>query len=118
MCDLVFSDRFSYVEELKKMGARILRAPRGLRILESSLTGASLTAPDLRGGAALLVAALAAEGESRLAGERDIARGYEHLLKKLFSLGADVRREAPSAAASALTPSRPHTAESAPEEGE
>lgn len=91
LCDLVWQDRFSYVAELKRMGARVLRTPGTLRILPSRLVGASVCAPDLRGGAALLTAALAAEGETRLTGEEVIARGYEHLPLKLFSLGAAIR---------------------------
>ena len=118
MCDLVFSDRFAYAEELKKMGARIQRAPRGLRILESRLRGACVSAPDLRGGAALLVAALAAEGESRLSGEQYLARGYAHLLTKLFSLGADVKVVQDSVAASVLASPETHTAECTAKEGE
>ena len=52
-----------------------------------------MEAPDLRGGAALTLAALAAEGESRITGLRHIDRGYEALEQDLAALGADIRRE-------------------------
>ena len=57
------------------------------------LHGGSVEAPDLRGGAALTLAALAAEGESRITGLRHIDRGYEALEQDLAALGADIRRE-------------------------
>jgi UDP-N-acetylglucosamine 1-carboxyvinyltransferase len=91
ICDLVWHDRFSYVEELKKMGLCAASAKGSVRVWQSRLQGCSVTAPDLRGGAALVTAALIAEGESRIAGERLIARGYEDFAEKLYTLGADIR---------------------------
>jgi UDP-N-acetylglucosamine 1-carboxyvinyltransferase len=91
ICDLVWHDRFSYVEELKNMGLCAASAKGSVRVWQSRLQGCSVTAPDLRGGAALVTAALIAEGESRIAGERLIARGYEDFAEKLYTLGADIR---------------------------
>lgn len=90
LCDLVWQDRFSYVDELRKMGASLLRSEHAVRIFEGELRGASVKAPDLRGGAALLLAALVAEGKSRIEGADIVARGYEDIAKKLFSLGAQI----------------------------
>ncbi len=90
LCDLVWQDRFSYVEELKKMGLCAYRSPHAVHVAEGRLHGASVRAPDLRGGAALIVAALSAEENTRIEGEDCIARGYQDLPKKLFSLGADI----------------------------
>ena len=58
-----------------------------------ALHGAQVQATDLRGGAALVVAALGAEGESRITGLHHIARGYQDLVGDLTLLGADIRRE-------------------------
>ena len=58
-----------------------------------SLRGASLTASDLRGGAAMIVAALSAGGETTVIDAGHIARGYENLDDRLCALGADVRLE-------------------------
>lgn len=90
ICDLVWQDRFSYIGELRKMGASLLRSEHAVRIFEGRLHGASVKAPDLRGGAALLLAALAAEGKSRIDGADVVARGYEAITQKLFSLGAEI----------------------------
>ena len=89
--DLVWEERFSYVEELKRMGASARLSPHTVHILGGKLKGAMVKAPDLRGGAALVTAALIAEGESRIEGEELIMRGYEMMPAKLFSLGADIR---------------------------
>ena len=53
---------------------------------------AAVEAEDLRGGGALTVAALGAEGETRLSGLHHIDRGYEHMVEKFISLGADIKR--------------------------
>ena len=55
------------------------------------LTGAPIQATDLRAGAALVIAALAAQGESRITGVSYIERGYEDIIEKLRALGADIR---------------------------
>ena len=74
------------------MGAQI-KVEGKVAVVEGveSLTGAAVEAADLRGGAALCVAALAAEGRTRLTGEAHIRRGYEDLAGGLRELGARVR---------------------------
>ena len=72
------------------MGLCAYRSPHTVHVAEGRLHGASVRAPDLRGGAALIVAALSAEENTRIEGEDCIARGYQDLPEKLFSLGADI----------------------------
>jgi UDP-N-acetylglucosamine 1-carboxyvinyltransferase len=89
----VFDARFRHVDELLRMGADItvdLRTAvvRGVQ----KLSGASVTATDLRGGAALVVAGLAAEGVTRVTGLHHIDRGYQALDVYLRDLGADIVR--------------------------
>jgi len=86
-------DRFRYVDELRRMGADI-RVDRDTAIIRgvSELTGAQVEATDLRAGAALVLAALAAKGETEISGIELVDRGYEHLDAKLRQLGADVER--------------------------
>ena len=88
----VWPNRFRYVDELKRMGAKI-RVDGQLAIVEGAgiLTGAPVQACDLRAGAALVVAGLAATGVTEIAGVTHIERGYEDLVDKLSSLGADIR---------------------------
>ncbi len=90
ICDLVWSERFSYVEQLRKMGLRATRSPRTVSVTYSRLHGAEVNAPDLRGGAALVIAALMAEGSTTLTGEERLLRGYEGMPEKLRSLGASI----------------------------
>jgi UDP-N-acetylglucosamine 1-carboxyvinyltransferase len=75
------------------MGARI-RANGGMAIIEGpvSLTGAQVNAIDLRAGAAVVLAGLAAEGRTEVTNVRYIDRGYEDFVGKLQSIGADIRR--------------------------
>lgn len=89
----VWDQRFQYVEELKKMGAKI-RVEGRIALIEgvSRLSGAPINASDLRAGAALVVAALSAKGVSEVHNIRNIDRGYEHFENKLRSLGADIQR--------------------------
>ncbi|OAT79838.1 UDP-N-acetylglucosamine 1-carboxyvinyltransferase [Desulfotomaculum copahuensis] len=92
--ETVFENRFMHVNELKRMGARIKVAGRtavvyGVR----GLTGARVRATDLRAGAALVLAALRAAGETEIGDVHHLDRGYENLIDKLRSLGAAVRRE-------------------------
>lgn len=91
--DRVFENRFRYVDELRRMGADIAVEGRTafIRGVER-LQGATVTATDLRAGAALIVAALAAEGESSLSGVEHVDRGYDALVKKLVLAGADITR--------------------------
>lgn len=90
----LFEDRYRHVDELRRMGADIqvsgrVAVVRGVETLH----GASLRCTDLRGGAALCIAALAAEGESRIGALRHIDRGYQDLCGDLAALGAEIRRE-------------------------
>lgn len=91
----VFESRFAYINELKKLGATIQTSGKCAIIDgQKSLHGADVAAGDLRAGAALVLAALAAEGESRIAGVEYIDRGYENFVEKLRGLGADIARRA------------------------
>jgi UDP-N-acetylglucosamine 1-carboxyvinyltransferase len=91
--DKVFPDRFMHVSELLRIGARIRREGNNAIVSGSSLLkGASLMASDLRASAALVLAALAAEGESLVRRIYHLDRGYERLEEKLRRLGADVER--------------------------
>ena len=87
----IFENRFLYVEELKKMGADITVEDRVATILgQEKLQGATLHALDLRAGAALVLAGLAAEGVTVLEDIGYIRRGYEFFEKKLVNLGAKI----------------------------
>ena len=87
----IFENRFLYVEELKKMGADITVEDRVATILgKEKLQGATLHALDLRAGAALVLAGLAAEGVTVLEDIGYIRRGYEFFEKKLMNLGAKI----------------------------
>jgi UDP-N-acetylglucosamine 1-carboxyvinyltransferase len=90
----IFSGRFRYVPELIRMGADI-RTEGHHAVIRGvpRLSGAPVRAPDIRAGAALVLAGLAAEGETVVADAFHVDRGYEDLPAKLSSLGADVFRE-------------------------
>ena len=88
----IFEDRFKIVPELRRMGAEIVQD--GNRVLvkgNDCLCGADLMAYELRGGAALVIAALAAKGESTIGGGHFIERGYENIGRDLQCFGADIR---------------------------
>lgn len=89
----VFENRFTHAGDLNRMGARIICSGRTaiVRGVEG-LTGAHVTARDLRGGAALVLAGLKAQGETVVEHAELIDRGYEHLEKQLCRLGADAAR--------------------------
>lgn len=89
----IFEGRFKHVDELKRMGANIKVEGR-VAIIEgiNKLSGSPVYATDLRAGAAMVVAGLAAEGETELSNLRHIDRGYEKLVEKLRSIGADITR--------------------------
>lgn len=90
----IWGSRFRYAEELKKMGADIVVDNGAAHITGvPALKGAVVKGSDLRAGAALVIAALAAEGESEVSGLEFLDRGYEDLVGKLKRLGADIRRE-------------------------
>ena len=88
----IFENRFRYVDELVRMGADINVEGGDTAIINgvSKYTGASITVPDLRAGAALVTAALAAEGFSVVDGIKYIERGYEDFYIKLQNLGAQI----------------------------
>ncbi len=88
----VWDNRYRYVSELTRMGAQI-RVDGRTAVVEgvSHLTGATVQAFDLRAGAAMVVAALAAEGTSEILNVQYIERGYENIIGKLQGLGADIR---------------------------
>ena len=89
----IFENRFNHVPELAKMGACISISSRTATVEGvERLYGAPLCASDLRAGAALVIAALAAEGESTISQIHFIDRGYEFLEQKLRALGADITR--------------------------
>ncbi|MCR5083076.1 MAG: UDP-N-acetylglucosamine 1-carboxyvinyltransferase [Parasporobacterium sp.] len=89
----IFENRFKYVDELGRMGAHI-KVEGNTAIIEGieRYTGASIIAPDLRAGAALVVAGLAAEGYTTVEDIKYIERGYERMDEKLRSLGAQIER--------------------------
>ncbi len=89
----VFENRFTHAGDLNRMGAHILctgrtAVVRGVR----ELYGARVTARDLRGGAALVLAGLKAHGETHVEHAELIDRGYDHLERQLTELGANIRR--------------------------
>ncbi len=85
--------RFNYVDELRRMGANI-RTFGQTAVIDGveRLSGAPVEARDLRAGAALMIAGLAADGETQLTGASHIDRGYERMDEKLRGLGGDVVR--------------------------
>ena len=87
----MFDSRYRHVDELARMGADIQLAGRVAVVTGSRLHGADVRSTDLRGGAALVVAALGAEGVSRVSGLNHIRRGYQGLDDGLAALGADIR---------------------------
>lgn len=91
----VFKDRFHHVYELRKMGARInLQGHKAVIEGVAGLKGAAVEATDLRAGAALVLAGLAAAGETVVSGIKHIDRGYEDLSRVLGRLGARIERTA------------------------
>jgi len=92
--DHVFPDRFMHVSELCRLGARV-RQQGAMSIVSETpgLTGAEVMASDLRASAALVVAGLAAEGETTVRRIDHLDRGYEQLEQKLVALGAYVQRQ-------------------------
>ena len=88
----VWSSRYRYVDELRRMGASI-QVDDKTAVVEGvdHLVGAPIQASDLRAGAALVIAALAAKGQSEISCVHYIERGYENLVEKLRGLGANIR---------------------------
>ncbi len=91
--ETIFENRFKYVDELTKMGAKIT-VEGNIAVIEGvdKLTGASLNAHDLRAGAALVLAGLAAEGFTTIEDIHFIQRGYEAFEEKLSSLGGHIEK--------------------------
>jgi UDP-N-acetylglucosamine 1-carboxyvinyltransferase len=89
----VFGGRFSYVDELIRMGA-VIRVESRSAIVKgiNALSGAAVYAPDLRAGAALVIAGLAAQGKTNLEGLQFLDRGYENIESKLSGIGAEIKR--------------------------
>ena len=92
--ETIFESRFKAAGELLRMGAKISVDSRVAVVKgREKLSGACVTAQDLRGGAALVVAALAAEGRTEINSPEFIYRGYENLEENLKTLGADIAYE-------------------------
>ena len=90
----IFENRFRYVEELRRMGANIKMVEGNTAIIHGveKYTGASVAAPDLRAGAALVIAGLAAEGYTTVTQIGYIQRGYERFDEKLRALGGLIEK--------------------------
>ena len=88
----VWDNRYRYVDEFRRMGAQI-QVDGKIAVIEGvdRLTGAKLRACDLRAGAAMVIAALAAQGTSEISCIHHIERGYEDIVRKLSNMGADIR---------------------------
>lgn len=92
--ETLFENRFNYVPPLNRMGARItIHQPHTIKITgPTTLRAATLQTRDIRAGAALVIAALAARGQSTIDGVNLIDRGYEKIDEKLRQLGAKIQR--------------------------
>jgi UDP-N-acetylglucosamine 1-carboxyvinyltransferase len=89
----VFESRFMFVDELNRMGCDItIEGHHAVVKGVAPLSGAEVCATDLRAGAALVLAGLAAQGETHLLDIHHIDRGYEKFEEKLSKLGADIKR--------------------------
>ena len=89
--EAVWSNRFRYIDELKKLGAQVEVDDRRATIDGvEKFHGAHVQACDLRAGAAMVVAGLAAEGTTQISQVQFIERGYEDIINKLRSVGADI----------------------------
>jgi UDP-N-acetylglucosamine 1-carboxyvinyltransferase len=89
----VFENRFMHVQELIRMGVSIKTEGRTAIIKGvPKLTGATVKATDLRAGAALIIAGMVADGESIITNSEHIDRGYENIIDKLNSLGANITK--------------------------
>jgi UDP-N-acetylglucosamine 1-carboxyvinyltransferase len=91
--ETVFENRYMHISELNRMGAGIRTEDKSALIPgDVKLKGTQVVATDLRAGAALVLAGLAAEGETEILEIRHIERGYAGLVEKLQGIGADIRR--------------------------
>jgi UDP-N-acetylglucosamine 1-carboxyvinyltransferase len=99
LTEKVYPERFMHNSELNRMGASITREGASAIIKGvPKLSGAPVTAPDLRASAALILAGMAAENQTELRGLEHLDRGYEGLERQLVDLGADIRRVSGAAA--------------------
>lgn len=92
--ETIFENRFKYVNELSRMGAKIQVDTNGSTAVITGIekySGANIVAPDLRAGAALVMAALAADGTSTVESIKYILRGYENFDGKIRDLGGDIQ---------------------------
>ena len=94
MVENIFENRYKYVNELTRMGAKIVVEGK-VAIIKGTrkLVGAEVTAPDLRGGACLVTTALVARETTKISHIEHILRGYENLETKLQKLGANIKKE-------------------------
>lgn len=92
--ETLFEGRLNYLFELEKMGAHVefLNPHQALIIGPTALKGIPISSCDIRAGAAMVIAALVAEGETEISNINYIDRGYEDLYKKLSGIGADMKR--------------------------
>jgi UDP-N-acetylglucosamine 1-carboxyvinyltransferase len=90
----MFESRLFFVDKLVSLGARVLLCDPHRVVVSgpSSLRGGTVESPDIRAGMAMLLAALAAEGESTIHNIGQIDRGYERIDERLRALGADIER--------------------------
>lgn len=93
VCENIWENRFKHLNELQKMGIQF-KVEGNVAIIDGveTLTGAEVKATDLRGGAAMVIAGLVAEGETTISEIIHIDRGYEYIEEKLTNLGATIRR--------------------------
>jgi UDP-N-acetylglucosamine 1-carboxyvinyltransferase len=89
----MFESRLYFTDQLKNLGAQLVLCDphRVLVTGPTKLHGAHLVSPDIRAGMALVIAALAAKGKSIIDNAEQLDRGYEKLVEKLKSVGADIR---------------------------
>ena len=97
--EAVFEDRIEWLAELRKLGAEHRHRGRPQRVIHgpAALHGAEATIGDLRAGASLILAALAADGTSLIHGAHHVQRGYENIDRKFQQLGASIVRSADTA---------------------
>lgn len=97
MIENIYENRFQYIDNLRRMGANIITSGKLAVVQGGSLVGAPVEAHDLRAGAAMVMAGLAASGETRVDKSYLIERGYENFIAKMRSIGADIREQGPVA---------------------
>ena len=94
LTEKIYPERFMHISELNRMGAAITREGASAIVKGvARLSGAPVTAPDLRASAALILAGMAAENQTEVSGLEHLDRGYEHLEEQLVLLGGRLRRE-------------------------